>query len=127
MCNPAAIPIALAAVQTVQGIESQRTQASAARQRADLANQEAQQRADALRIQARAQLASGRVSLARAGVTPDGSPADVLSSAAATDELNAQTAQWRGSLQRGLTPGGELYSALPAATRAIRGAIGSYY
>ena len=47
MCYLAAIPAVLATVQTVQGIEANRAQASAERQRTDLANEEAQQRADA--------------------------------------------------------------------------------
>ena len=122
MCNPAAIPIALAAVQTVQGVESQRARASLDRRQADITNEEAQQRAAGIRAKAQAQMASGRVRVARSGVTLEGSPSDVLASAAANDELDAQTALWRGTLRRNLTPAGELYTALPAATRAINGA-----
>lgn len=124
MCDPAAIPVALATIQTVQGIEAQRARSAADRQQSELANEEAQQRAAAIRTKAQAQMASGRVRLARSGVTPEGSPADVLSSAAASDELDAQTALWRGSVRRSLRPAGEFYSALPAATRAIRGIDG---
>jgi hypothetical protein len=127
MCYMAAIPIALAAVQTVQGIQTQRAQASAERERADLADQEARQRADAIRARAQSQLGSARVALARSGVTPEGSPADVLASTAANDELEAQLAGWRGSLRSFARPAaGGLGSVLPAATRAI-GSFGNLW
>jgi hypothetical protein len=119
MCYLAAIPAALAAVQTVQGIEANRAQASAERQRADLANEEAGQRADAIRTRSRAQLGAARVALARSGVTPEGSPADVLASRAAGDEFAAETARWRGALALRSGFGG--VNVLPAATRAIGG------
>lgn len=117
MCYLAAIPAVLATVQTVQGIEANRARASAERQRIDLANQEAQQRADTIRLRARAQLGTARVALARSGVTPEGSPADVLASTAASDELAAESARWRGALAGRSGYGGA--GVLPAATRAI--------
>jgi len=120
MCYPAAIPIALAAVQTVQGVQAARAQASAARQRADVINQEAQQQADVLRTRARAQLASGRVALAKSGVTTEGSPADQLASVAANNELDAQLARWRGAVQAyGRSGFAGSQSTLPAATRLL--------
>jgi hypothetical protein len=117
MCYLAAIPAVLATVQTVQGIEANRAQASAERQRTVLANEEAQQRADAIRVRSRAQLGTARVALARSGVSPEGSPADVLASRAAGDELAAETARWRGVLVGRSGAGGS--SVLPAAARAI--------
>ena len=126
MCNPAVIPIALAAAQTVQGIQTQRAQASAARARADIATQEAQQQADAIRVRARTHLASARVALARSGVAADGSPADVLASTAANDELNAQLAGWRGKVGAFSRLNGTVAPvSLPAATRAL-GSFGSF-
>lgn len=119
MCNPAVVPMALVGMQTIQSIQTQQARIAQDKQQTQLANEEAQQRAAAIRAQARSQMASGRVRLAASSVAPEGSPADVLASEAAGDELNAQTALWRGALHPGLTPGGELSTALPAATRAI--------
>ena len=126
MCNPAIIPIALAAAQTVQGIQSQRAQASAARARADIATQEALQQADTIRARTRSQLSSARVALSRSGVTNEGSPADILASTAANDELSAQLAGWRGKVGAFSRLNGTVAPvALPAATRAI-GSFGSF-
>lgn len=120
MCNPAIIPIAIAAAQTVQGIQSQRAQASAARARADIATQEALQQADAIRTRTRSQLASARVALSHSGVTNEGSPADVLASTAANDELSAQMAGWRGKVGAfSRLNGAGAPVGLPAATRAL--------
>jgi hypothetical protein len=96
MCYMAAIPIALAAISTAQSIQSGRAQASAARQQADVARERAQAAADEIRARGQSHLASARVGLARAGIAPDGSPADVLAGTAAANELSAQSAQWRG-------------------------------
>jgi transcription initiation factor TFIID subunit TAF12 len=111
--------VGMGAMQAIQNVQSQKARISQDNQQTQLANEEAQQRAEGIRAKAQAQMASGRVRVAASGVTPEGSPADVLASAAADDELDAQTALWRGTLRRSLMPAGELYTALPAATRAI--------
>lgn len=120
MCYMAAIPIALAAVSAAQGVQSSRAQASAARQQADVARQRAQAAADDIRARGASHLAAARVGLARSGITLDGSPADVLSSAAADTEQAAQMAQWRGlSGPYGRSDYGASRAGLRAATLAI--------
>lgn len=120
MCYMAAIPIALAAASTLQGMQSARAQASAQRQAADLAREQAQIAANAARTRSAATLASGRVGLARAGITPEGSPADVLASTAAADELGAQQTAWRGIARPGPYGGAVARSNLRAASLAIQ-------
>ncbi|HTI86309.1 MAG TPA: hypothetical protein VL966_06875 [Alphaproteobacteria bacterium] len=120
MCYPPAIPIALAAASTLQGVQAARAQASAQRQVADVARAQAQIAADAERSRSSATLASGRVHLARAGITPEGSPADVLASTAAADELGAERTAWRGVARPGPYGGAVAQSNLRAASFAIR-------
>jgi hypothetical protein len=120
MCYMAAIPVALAAASAVQGIETSRAQASALRQRDAIARDRAQAAADDIRARGESRLASARVGLARAGITLDGSPADVLASAAADNELSAQRAEWGGSLgPYGRVDAGASQAGLRAATLAI--------
>jgi cell division septum initiation protein DivIVA len=120
MCYMAAIPIALAALSTAQSVQSSRAQASAARQQAEVAREQAQVAATRMRSRGQSQLASARVGLARSGITPDGSPADVLSSAAAENEQSAQLTQWRGVAgPYGRADSGASQAGLRAATLAI--------
>ncbi|MGE5537335.1 MAG: hypothetical protein ACM30I_01865 [Gemmatimonas sp.] len=116
----AAIPIALAAASTLQSMQAARAQASAQRQIADVAREQGQIAAEAVRNRSAATLASARVGLSRAGITPDGSPADVLAANAAADELGAQTAAWRGLARPGPYGGAVAQSNLRAASLAIR-------
>jgi hypothetical protein len=120
MCYMAAIPIAMAAASTLQGMQSARAQASAQRQMADVAREQALVAADAARTRSTATLASGRVGLARAGITPEGSPADVLASTAAADELGAERTAWRGIARPGPYNGAVAQSNLRAASFAIQ-------
>jgi hypothetical protein len=120
MCYMAAIPIALAAASTLQGMQSARAQASAQRQAADVARMQGLIAADAARNRSAATLASGRVGLARAGITPEGTPADVLASTAAADELGARQGVWRGTARPGPYSGAVAQSNLRAAQFAIR-------
>jgi hypothetical protein len=120
MCYMAAIPIALAAVSTAQNMQASRAQASAARQQAEVARERASVAATDIRSRGAAQLASARVGLARAGISLDGSPADVLSSAAAENERSAQLAQWGGMTgPYGRSDNGVSQAGLRAATLAI--------
>lgn len=120
MCFMAAIPIALAALSTAQSMQASRAQASAARQQAEVARQRALAAATDIRTRGSARLASAQVGLARAGISLDGSPADVLSSAAADNERSAQVAQWGGVTgPYGRSDYGASQAGLRAATLAI--------
>jgi hypothetical protein len=120
MCYMAAIPVALAAASAVQGIQTARAQASALRQRDSIARDRAQAAADDIRARGEAKLSSARIGLARAGITLDGSPADVLAGVAADNELAAQRAQWGGTLgPYGRVDTGTSQAGLRAATLAI--------
>lgn len=120
MCYMAAIPIALTALSTAQSIQAGRAQAAAGRRQAEFARDQAQVAANGIRSRGEAQLASHRVGLARAGISLDGSPADVLSSTAAENEQSAQLAQWRGMAgPYGRADTGSSQAGLRAATLAI--------
>ena len=120
MCYMAAIPIAIAAASAAQSMQNARAQASAQRQVADGARAQALIAADAARVRSDATLASGRVHLARAGITPEGSPADVLAATAAADELGAERTTWRGVARPGPYNGAVAQSNLRAASFAIQ-------
>jgi hypothetical protein len=120
MCYMAAIPIAIAAASAAQSMQNARAQASAQRQMADVAREQAHMAAEAARQRSDATLASGRVNLARAGITPEGSPADVLASTAATDDLGAERTAWRGLARPGPYNGAVAQSNLRAASFAIQ-------
>jgi fructose-1,6-bisphosphatase/inositol monophosphatase family enzyme len=120
MCYLAAIPIAMAAASTLQSMQNARAQASAQRQMADVAREQANIAAEGARARSAATLSSGRVGLARAGITPEGSPADVLASTAAADELGAERVSWRGVARPGPYNGAVAQSNLRAASFAIQ-------
>jgi hypothetical protein len=101
-------------------MQNSRAQASMQRQMADVAREQALMAAQAERKRSSATLASGRVNLAHAGITPEGTPADVLASTAADDELGAARTAWRGVARPGPYSGAVDQSNLRAASFAIR-------
>ena len=106
----AAVGVALAAVGTAVSVAGAMSAAGAeadaanynrivAERNAQAAQQQAAQTAMIQQRQARQQMGAAAVAYGAAGVTPEGSPLDVLGSSASNAELDRQTIIYHGALQ----------------------------
>lgn len=129
---PMVLTLVAAGVQAVSSIQQGRAAAAAANTNAAIASrnatiaaQQAKADAEAKQREVDRMLGAARASYGASGVTPEGSPLDVLSSSAALGELDRQNVLYKGRLREiGFqdTAAIETSSASAALTRGMFGA-----